>query len=203
MPSKLNKFILTSHISFSVGWFGAVAVFLALAITGANSGSEQVSRSAYLAMELSTWYIIIPFCLLSLITGISAALTSNWGLFRHYWVVVKLVLTGVITILLLVHLQPIRYLAGLSSASALLNNESGLRMQLIADSGAALLVLLAIVAISVYKPWGKIKSGSQNRNTRDTAVYKKSWKIYLIIGLILLLAFVLIKHLSGGGMQHH
>ena len=84
MSPKINKLIMTSHISFSVGWFGAVAVFLALAITGINNKDEQLARSAYLAMELSAWYVIIPFCLVSSITGVSAALTSNCGLLRHY-----------------------------------------------------------------------------------------------------------------------
>jgi|GEM_PF-1177148 len=28
MPPRLRKFALTSHITFSVGWLGAVAVFL-------------------------------------------------------------------------------------------------------------------------------------------------------------------------------
>ncbi|MGV3631289.1 MAG: hypothetical protein ACO1O6_08785 [Bacteroidota bacterium] len=208
MSPKINKLILTSHISSSVGWFGAVAVFLVLAITGINSENEQLARSAYLAMELSAWYIIIPFCLISLITGISAALSTNWGLFKHYWIVVKLILTVLITILLMLHLQPIAYMAGIASTGGILHNETGVRMQLIADSGGALLILLTIITISVYKPWGRIKPRLQNKTEenilgKNEKGMKKPWKTFLIIGLILLLVFVIIKHILGGGMQHH
>lgn len=63
---KLN---LTAHITFSVGWFGAVAGFLALAITGLISQNSLMARSSYLGMELIGWLIIVPACLLSLLTG--------------------------------------------------------------------------------------------------------------------------------------
>jgi ABC-type multidrug transport system permease subunit len=77
MAPRLNKFVLTSHITFSVGWLGAVAVFLVLAITGLNSRDDQLVRAAFLAMELSSWFIIVPFCIASLLTGIVQALGSK------------------------------------------------------------------------------------------------------------------------------
>ncbi len=43
MTPRLSKFMLTSHITFSVGWLGAVVVFLALAITGLTSQNLQNS----------------------------------------------------------------------------------------------------------------------------------------------------------------
>ena len=49
MTSRLSKAILTSHITFSVGWLGAIAVFLVLAITGLTSqegaGSSRVEEN--------------------------------------------------------------------------------------------------------------------------------------------------------------
>lgn len=70
MYPRLRKAVLTLHITFSVGWLGAVAVFLALAITGLTSRDNQLARSSLIAMELSTWFIIVPFCLTSLFTGV-------------------------------------------------------------------------------------------------------------------------------------
>ena len=82
MSARLSKFILTSHITFSVGWLGAVVVFLALAITGVTTRNVQIARSTYIAMELSAWFVIIPFCLASLFTGVVQSLGTKWGLFK-------------------------------------------------------------------------------------------------------------------------
>lgn len=210
MTPRLSKFVLTSHITFSVGWLGAVAVFLALAITGVTSQNIQIARSAYLSMELSGWYVIVPFCFASLLTGVVLTLGTKWGLIKHYWIVVKLILTIVTSIALLLHMKPISYLSILAASTTLSNNEQpGLRVQLIADAGAALLVLLAITTISVYKPWGRIPYGLLNNKGQNIQMQgvvsslKNSWKLYLLIGIICLLVLFIIQHLVGGGMGHY
>lgn len=37
MTPRLRKFALTAHVTSSVGWLGAVATFLALAVVGLTS----------------------------------------------------------------------------------------------------------------------------------------------------------------------
>ena len=112
MKPFYHNLSLTAHITFSVGWFGAVAGFLALAIAGLTSQDNQIVRSTYLCMELIAWFVIVPSNLGSLITGVVQSLGTRWGLFRHYWVLVKFLLTIAATIILLLHMQPITYLAG-------------------------------------------------------------------------------------------
>lgn len=46
MTSAARKFALTLHVTSSVGWLGAVAAFLALAIAGVTSGDAQMVRAA-------------------------------------------------------------------------------------------------------------------------------------------------------------
>ena len=107
MTPGVRKFALTTHVTSSVGWLGAIAAFLALALGGLASSDAQMVRAAYLAMEFITWFVIVPLCVASLITGLVQSLGTAWGLFRHYWVVAKLGLTVVATAILLVHTQPI------------------------------------------------------------------------------------------------
>jgi hypothetical protein len=45
MTPTLRKLILTTHITVSVGWLGAVAAFLALAIAGLTSRDAQMVRT--------------------------------------------------------------------------------------------------------------------------------------------------------------
>jgi hypothetical protein len=53
MATRLRKFALTAHVAFSVGWLGAVASFLALAVAGLTSQDAQMVRAAILRMEVT------------------------------------------------------------------------------------------------------------------------------------------------------
>src|SRR5260370_38014 len=89
MPPDLRKFALTVHVMVSVGWAGAVAAFLTLAVAGLVSPDIQLVRASYLAMDLTYRIMVIPLGLASLATGLVSSLATEWGLLRHYWVVVK------------------------------------------------------------------------------------------------------------------
>ncbi len=132
MTPGLRKFALTTHVTSSVGWLGAVGAFLALAIAGVGSEDAQIVRAAYLAMHFITWFVIVPFCLAALLTGIVQSLGTTWGLFRHYWVVTKLLLTVLATLILLVHTQPIGRLAAVVAQTTLaIGDLRQLRLQLV------------------------------------------------------------------------
>jgi hypothetical protein len=210
MTPNFRKFLLTTHITFSVGWFGAVAVFLALAIAGVTSQNVQVVRATYIAMGLSTWFVILPACFGALLSGLVQSLGTPWGLFKHYWIAVKLLLTILCTLVLLLHMQPISYLAEVASETPLSNMDlRGLRIQLIADAGAALLVLLIIITISIYKPWGKIQYGLSLKDGQSTAAINptsmrtKPWGLYILLTIIGLMLLIGILHLFGIGLGGH
>ena len=111
MKPGLRKLVLTCHVVASVGWLGAVAAFFALALAGLTSADEQLVRAAYLGADLTTRFVILPLAMSSLLIGTVQALATTWGLFRHYWVLIKLILTVLAIVLLLVHVQPIGYMA--------------------------------------------------------------------------------------------
>jgi hypothetical protein len=158
MKPGWRKFALTAHVTSSVGWLGAVAGFFALAIAGLIDKDAQMVRAAYLAMDLTYRYVIVTSGLASLLTGLISSLCTEWGLFRHYWVLVKLLATIPLTALLLVHAQPVSDMAHVAAKRTLSNDDlSGMRFQLLVYAGAALLVLLMITALSMYKPRGRIR----------------------------------------------
>lgn len=160
MNPRLRRLALTSHITFSVGWLGAVAVFVVLATVGLAGDNADTVRSAYLAMELTAWFILVPLSFASLLTGLVQALGTAWGLFRHYWVVFKLLINVVATVLLLVHMQVVGHVAGAAARATLAGGDLvGMRVQLLADAAAALLVLIVAVTLSVYKPKGLTRHG--------------------------------------------
>ena len=170
MTPWLRKLALTTHVTVSVGWLGAVACFLALAIAGLTSADGQLVRSIYLAMELTGWLVIVPLSVASLLTGLVQSLGTTWGLFRHYWVLMKLLINILATILLLVHMQPTSRIAGVAAEAPLSSATlRGLRTQLVVDAGAALLALLVATTLSVYKPRGITPYGWRKQREQRTA----------------------------------
>ncbi len=159
MTPGTRKLALVAHITTSVGWLGAVASFLAVAIAGLIRQDPATTSAAYLAMELVGWFVIVPLSFASLLTGIVSSLGTTWGLFRHYWVVAKITVTIPATVLLLFHLQPIGTISSAALAGASGVNPGELRIQLVAEAGAAILVLLVATILSVYKPPGLTRYG--------------------------------------------
>ncbi|RWQ87140.1 MAG: hypothetical protein EOS85_06855 [Mesorhizobium sp.] len=159
MTRGLRKFTLTVHVASSVGTLGAVAGFLALAVAGLASEDSQMVRAAYPAMEL-TARSVLPLVLASLLTGIVQSLGTPWGLFRHYWVLTKLLLNVLVTIVLLLQMELIGYLADVSAETMLSSADlRGLRMSPVIHAAGGLLVLLVPVVLSLYKPRGLTPHG--------------------------------------------
>ena len=214
MTPRVRKLALTAHITSSVGWLGAVAGFLALAITGLTSQDPQMVRSAYLAMEVTGWFVIVPLSLASLATGLIQSLGTEWGLFRHYWVLVKFLLNLGATALLVVHMQPTARVARTAAEATLSDGDlRGLRIQLVADAAAALVVLVIATTLSVYKPWGMTAYGRRALQARQTTVPSAgpapqastqiSWGRYVLLGIAGLVLVVIVVHLLGGGLGGH
>ena len=138
----LRKAVLTTHVTTSVGWLGAVAAFLALSIAGLTSHDVQLIRAAELGMVWMGWSVLVPLSLASLLTGLLQSLGTEWGLFRHYWILAKLLINVFADIVLLLFVQ------SLGSASYMRSDAPPVH------AVVALLLLLMATALSVYKPRG-------------------------------------------------
>jgi hypothetical protein len=151
----LRRAVLVSHVVTSLGWMGAVAAFLVLAAMGLTSRDDMTVRSAYIAMQTVTRFAILPLCWATLAIGIIQSLGTRWGLFRHYWIIAKLVITVLSTAILLLHTQPIAMMADIARTSpATIGGHRALQTQLVADSALAIVALLLATVFAVYKPKG-------------------------------------------------
>jgi hypothetical protein len=162
MTPRLRKLVLTAHVTSSVGWLGAVAGFLALAVVGLTSKDAQTVRGAYLVMEPAAWFILVPLALASLLTGLVQSLTTTWGLFRHYWVLFKLLINVFATIVLLMYMETFSAMAGVAADPtadlSVVRNSSP-----VLHAGAALVLLLAATTLAVYKPRGLTPYGQRKQ----------------------------------------
>jgi hypothetical protein len=170
MTPGVRRFALTVHLTFSVGWIGAACAFLALVVTAMTSQDPQTLRAAWMAMEVTGWFAIVPLALASLLTGLVMALGTKWGLFRHYWVLVSFVLTVLASAILLGNMQSVSFFAGIASEtdSADVGALRGALPSELLHAGVGLLVLLVIQVLNVYKPRGMTPYGRRKQNEQPS-----------------------------------
>ncbi len=162
MAPGLRKFVLAAHLTFSIGWIGAVVAYLALAVSAMTSQDALTVRGAWVAMELTGWYVIVPLALAALLTGIVISMGTKWGLFRHYWVLISLALTIVATVVLLLHMPTVSLMADVArEADGAGLGKLGAELL---HPGAGLLVLLVVTGLNVYKPRGMTRYGQRKQN---------------------------------------
>ena len=170
MPSGLRKFALTLHVTSSVGWLGAVGVFLALAIVGLTSQDAQTVRGVYVVMEPAAWSVLVPLAFASLLTGTVQGLGTTWGLFRHYWVLFKLLITVFATIVLLIYMETFRVMASVAADPTadlgIVRNASP-----VLHAVLAMLVLLVATVLAIYKPRGLTPYGWRKQREQRVAAY--------------------------------
>lgn len=160
MAPRLRKLALTLHVLSSIGWAGALAAFLVLAVVGLTGRDVETVRMAYVANGLITWYAIVPLAFASLLTGIVQALGTPWGLVRHFWVVIKLVIVATATFMLMIKTGPIGYIAAVAAEGDLPGTALlGLRGSILAHAVGGLLVLVWAAALGTYKPRGLTRFG--------------------------------------------
>ena len=218
MTPKIRKLTLTAHIVSGVGWMGATAAFLALALAGLTSNDDRLTSSAYVAMKLIGWRVIVPLSLASLLTGLVQSLGTAWGLFRHYWVLLKFVLTVIATGLLLLHMNLATRLADNAAKSNMATADlHGLRLQIMADAAAAVLLLIVNTTLAAFKPRGMTRYGRRKQYEKRISVVANlyapelsetgsapQWvRVFGVTAFVLLVLFrIVVLHLSGG-FGHH
>jgi hypothetical protein len=202
MTAGVRKVALTLHVTSSVGWLGAVVAFLALAIAGLASPHGNTVRASYLAMELIGWSVIVPLAFAAAPTGILMSLGTEWGLFRHYWVFAKLLISAAATVLLVVHMQPVGHLARAVVATTALDGElAGLRLQLVADASAATVALLIATALSVFKPRG-LTPFARSGGGAPPVPAPRAWSRLALMALGVAIGIFAVVHLLTGGAGH-
>ena len=213
MTPGLRKLTITAHVTFSVGWLGAVAAFLVLSIAGLTSHNTEVVRGAYLSMDLISRFIVIPMCFAAVATGLLQALGTPWGLFRYYWILLKFGLAIFATFALLVHqfaatAEAAKLVSGATAETLFSAEFAPLKTELVRAPSLAILLLLMVTTLGVYKPWGLTRYGRRKQQERRKVQQQPDnqtplgVKIFFALIGMLVLMFVAL-HLTGHGFESH
>jgi hypothetical protein len=170
MAPGMRKGALVAHVGSSVGWLGAIATSLVIAVAGLADADGHMVRAAYLSLQVIGRYALVPLSLASLVTGLIQSLGTPWGLLRHYWVVTKLLMNIFATGLLLLYMQTLSYLADLARAVTSTADLDRLRdPSPVVHAAAAVALLLVALVLSIYKPRGMTAYGRRKQHRLRTA----------------------------------
>jgi len=164
MPPGLRKLALVVHITLSVGWMGAIVAVLGTALVGLTHDDEQIVRAVYTLMASTGRFVLVPFAIGSLLTGVVQSLGTHWGLLRHHWVVAKLAINVLTTAVLLSYLRTFDTMAARAADPTVPLDQVRTASPLL-HAALALVALSGATILSVYKPRGLTRRGWRHRRT--------------------------------------
>lgn len=156
---RQKRWLLAAHLFFLAAWLGGGLGSLALNLRALGTTDPQLLRAIYIFADLLHTTIIRGGAGGSLLTGLSLAYFTQWGLVRFYWIMAKeaLTLLAVTTDLII-----IRWNSGVVEAisrqgPAVFSSPFylGNRGLLFGASALQLSLLAVIIVISIFKPWGQ------------------------------------------------
>jgi hypothetical protein len=153
-----RKLVLTVHVATSVGALGANMSLLAL---GAASVAGADPVTIYPAARLVGVRLIAPLAVIALVTGLALGLLTQWGLFRYWWVTIKLATVVVLKGAALFVLVPALDATAEAVTGATPQLGARERLPLLIAPAAASALLAVAVALAVFKPnWRLWPSGT-------------------------------------------
>ncbi|WP_115788345.1 hypothetical protein [Arthrobacter silvisoli] len=164
LPQGWRKLVLVLHITGGVGWMGLDVGLLFLVFTGLLTDSGRTAVAVYTALGIFVPPAVIILSLLMLATGLVQGLWTKWGLVEYWWVLVKLLLGIVLTVLVFVALLPAvgSLPAGLgdadgASGAAVRHALGAAPVQLLFPPIVSFLSLGFALVLAIYKPWGRVR----------------------------------------------
>jgi hypothetical protein len=152
LSASWRKLLLSLHVVVTVSVLGTDLVLLILGIASLGGADP---RTTYPAAHLVSAWLVAPLAVLSLGTGLLLGVLTPWGLFRYWWVTIKLAITIVLTGLVLFVLVPRLGMVAASDSGSL--PESSRVLLVIAPVLASSLLLLN-VGLAIFKPGRRLRA---------------------------------------------
>lgn len=162
LSQKNKNFLVAIHVISVASWIGGTLGMLLLGIYLHKADHAEQLTYTLASMEIIDENLLKYPALLTLLTGILLSIWTQWGLVKHYWVIIKLATTMITIMIGILFLN--KWTASLADmvedmGLASLQNEGfqSTWLSMVTTSGFNLLCLLLMVFITYYKPFGKIK----------------------------------------------
>ncbi|MCZ8523254.1 MULTISPECIES: hypothetical protein [Paenibacillus] len=158
-----RRWLLTVHLVLASIMLGGAVLFLVLSITAAGTDDPVLLHACYTVMLALSRTSVRASTIGTVVTGVLLSVFTHWGLLKYYWIIAKEVLTLAAAAL---------GVAGMyiwSGRAAAVTAAEGMgawsypaftanHTVLMAGIVLQLVSLIALFALSVFKPWGPRRS---------------------------------------------
>ena len=160
-----RKLLLTVHVATAVSVLGTDLVLLVLGISSVRGAAP---RTIYPAADLIATWLLAPLAVTALGTGVLLGLLTRWGLFRYWWVTIKLTLTAILTGVILFVLVPrLGAAADAATGPAAQTFTIAERLPLAVAPAAGVMLLILTVILAVYKPGWRLRVRTKRVQGKD------------------------------------
>ncbi len=159
------------HAISGIGWMGVDVALFVLLMNARTTDDPALVASAFNAIAMIVPVAVPPLSLGVLVTGLLLGLGTRWGLIRYWWVLVKLTLSLIMTLLVFTSLLPaVTGFAVLSaanlSAEALRASLDPLPTMLMFPPVVSFSMLGIAALLSIFKPWSRTPWSRETRPER-------------------------------------
>ena len=172
---KQKNWLLSGHVASGSLWFGVALAMVLMTIANLNTSNGDELYAVNAIVKLLDDFVIIPMAITSALTGTLLCWVTVWGFFKFYWVITKWITTTALIVFGTFWLGPwtnsMTALSESERVKALINPLFMFNTQGVIVGGAIQVIcLLAIISISIVKPWGRRDLHKANRvNKTETA----------------------------------
>lgn len=155
-----RRTVLVLHVLCGVGWMGLDIGLAVLVLTGLTTGDGATAAAAYSAAAIVIPPVVPVLALGMLGTGVLLGLGTKWGLVTWTWVLSKLVIGILLTVLVFVALLPgvLAIPSGLTGDADAVRTAVGDEASGLAFPPIVSFALLGVsLALSIWKPGGRTR----------------------------------------------
>lgn len=166
LSRNARRAVLALHVLCGVGWMGLDLGLLVLVLTGATADTGATAAAAYTAVRLVVPWVVPLLATGMLLTGILLGLGTRWRLTEWTWVLTKLSIGVLVTVLVYVALVPVALSVptGLAGSADQVRDAVGSAGRLLLFPPPVSFVLLGTaLVLSIWKPWGRTRWGTRRR----------------------------------------
>ncbi|GAA5513067.1 hypothetical protein Dcar01_01793 [Deinococcus carri] len=157
LAPSVRKGLLVLHLMAGVAWMGVDVALFVLLEQARTTSDAATALSGYTSVGWIVPVALPPLSLGVLVTGLLLGWGTPWGILRHWWVLVKLGLSLVMTALVFLALVPLvgrlPVLTSMTRAQEVRDHLGALPIQLMFPPVVSFLLLAFATVLSVFKPW--------------------------------------------------
>ena len=169
LGKRPRQALLAFHAVTSAAWLGIAVMFVALSGLALNAANVRDAQTIYEAMALFDQTMLPMATMAATTSGFALGVTTKWGIVRHWWVAIKVLLSFAVLGIAFGFLhdaleRSAAQAAQLAAVGGTVADVTSSGQVVLWGFVLALLSLIGAMLLSIYKPRGMTPRGRRERD---------------------------------------